>query len=405
MTAPLAGIRVLDFCWVGAGALVTQLLAEHGAEVIKVESRARPDNLRVAPPYRDDVEDLDGSGYFASRNANKKSFALNMRHPDAPAIARALADHSSIVTSNFRPGVLDRWGLSYDVLSEKNPSLIYLTMPMQGETGPHASFVGFGSTIAALAGLVYLSGAPNRTPVGTGTHYPDHVPNPGHALVALLGAIYRRRRTGEGARIELAQLESTVNVLGPAVTAAAAGGRHAERTGNRVSDAAPRGVFPCRGEDRWCAISVRSEAEWRAVARVLDRPQWLADERFATLSSRKAHEDELEADVAAATSAWEPWQLMDALQREHVPAAVVETTADLLDVDPHLAARGFWHRLDHPVMGRVVANGLPFRSTTSPTGPTSPAPLLGEHTWDIAGSLLDMDRDEFDRLTDSGVLR
>jgi len=229
----LAGLRVLDFCWIGAGALVTQTLAMHGAEVIKIESRARPDNLRVAPPVRPGTSGLDASGYFASRNAGKKSFALNLTHPDAIAIAQRLAAASSVVTSNFRPGVMERWSLSYADLGAGRPDLIYLTMPMQGATGPHSRYAGFGSTIAALSGLVAPSGLPGRLPVGTGTHYPDHVPNPGHALVALLAALVHRNRTGRGGRIELSQFESTAGLLGPAMIRYSVTGEQPAPRGNR----------------------------------------------------------------------------------------------------------------------------------------------------------------------------
>ena len=249
----LKDIRVLDFCWVGAGAFVTKLLADLGAEVIKVESRARPDNLRLSPPFRPGAEGLEGSGYFASRNSNKKSFALDMRTPKARAIALDLAARSHVLTSNFRPGVLERWGLGYADICELNPSIVYLTMPMQGADGPNSSYIGFGSTISALSGLMHLSGRPDRPPVGTGTHYPDHVPNPGHALVAVLAALYHRERTGEGQAIEVSQLESTVNVIGPAILAHSLGEPPPGRTGNRVPTASPHGTFPCL-DDQWVAV-------------------------------------------------------------------------------------------------------------------------------------------------------
>lgn len=394
---PLAGLRVLDYCWVGAGAFVTKLLADHGADVIKIESRSHPDNLRLAPPYRAGAEGLEGSGYFASRNSSKRSFALDMTHPEAPAIARRLADRCSIVTSNFRPGVMERWGLSYAELCRTNPAVIYLSMPMQGGDGPHRSFIGFGSTISALAGLVWLSGRPDRTPVGTGTHYPDHVPNPGHALVALLSAIYRREVTGEGQAIELSQLESTVNILGPAIVAASISGVPPSRMGNRSPSASPSGVYRVAGEDRWCAIVARSEREWLALADVLGHPEWATDSRYADLASRRSHEDDLDAAVDAATRDREPGELVSALQARGVAAAVVTTSADLLD-DPQLVARSFWRRMDHPVMGSIVVNRAPFRSDRDESGPRSVAPLLGQHTREIASELLGMSESETDDL-------
>jgi benzylsuccinate CoA-transferase BbsF subunit len=413
MSEILAGLRVLDFCWIGAGALVTQTLALHGAEVIKIESRARPDNLRVAPPVRPGTSGLDASGYFASRNASKKSFALNMNHPAAVSVARRLARASSVVTSNFRPGVMERWGLSYQELSAGQPDLIYLTMPMQGATGPHSRYAGFGSTIAALSGLVAPSGLPGRVPVGTGTHYPDHVPNPGHALVALLAALVHRNRTGRGGRIELSQFESTTGLLGPAVLRYSVTGNQPSARGNRVPWAAPHGVYPCLGDDTWIAISAGTEAQWAALSGVLARSEpggdgepgedLAADPRFAGLDSRREHEDALDGMVAARTARWDRWELMGRLQAAGVPASVVETTGDVFD-DPVLAARRYWRVLEHPVMGPVRNASAPHLWNGQPVSPASPAPLLGQHTEEISTDLLGLSADEYRQLVADGVL-
>ncbi|MGH3300480.1 MAG: CaiB/BaiF CoA transferase family protein [Streptosporangiaceae bacterium] len=402
MTGVLSGLRVLDFCWVGAGALVTQALALHGAEVIKIESRARPDNLRVAPPFRPGTAGLDASGYFASRNANKKSFALNMRHPAASAVARSLAESCSVVTSNFRPGVMERWGLDYDNLRTAQPGLIYLTMPMQGTTGPNSGYAGFGSTIAALAGLTQPSGLPGRVPVGTGTHYPDHVPNPGHALVALLAALVHRNRTGRGGRIELSQFESTVCMVGPALVRYSVTGEQPRRQGNHVPEAAPHGVYPCQGTDNWIAISVRTDAEWHSLAAVL-AGGLAADDRFATADGRKRHEAELDSLVGGHTARWERWALMRKLQHAGLAAGVVETAADVFD-DPVLAVRRYWRTLQHPVMGPVRCASAPHIWNGEPVAPATPAPLLGQHTEEISKDLLGMTAEEYDGLVTDGVL-
>ena len=400
MRQALAGLRVLDFCWVGAGALVTKILAEHGAEVIKIESHARPDNLRLAPPYRSGAEGLDGSGYFASRNNDKKSVTLNMQTDKGRKLALSLATRADIVANNFRPGVMERWGLGYDTVAGANPSVVYLSMPMQGSDGPNSAYIGFGSTIAALAGLVHLSGDPDRTPVGTGTHYPDHIPSPGHALVALLAAVRRRNRTGEGALVELSQLESAASVVGPALVAAGNGGPEPTRSGNRVGGHCPSGVFPCRGDDEWCAIAVRNDNEWQALAQVLALED---DPSFATVAGRREHEDEVERAISSRTQTWERHELAAALQAAHVPASPVQSSSDLLE-DPHLAARDFWRRLSHPVIGAMTTPSAPFRHDGDRTGPERSAPLLGEHTREIASSLLGLSDDEIDKLEAEHVL-
>lgn len=403
MPQPLSSLRVIDFCWIGAGALVTQALALQGAEVIKIESAVHPDNLRLSGPFRDGQRHLDGSGYFASRNSNKKSFALNMSHPKAAEIAMKLVCTGSVVTSNFRPGVMERWGLDYESVAAKNPSAIYLTMPMQGKTGPNRDYVGFGSTIAAAAGLAAASGLPDRAPIGTGTHYPDHVPNPGHALLALLAALWRRQRTGQGAEIELAQIESTINIVGPAIVATSLGARIG-RSGNRSPVAAPHGVFACQGDDSWCAISVRNGAEWEALVEVLRAPELASDPRFMTEELRKQNEEALERAIGFQTARIDRRALASDLQARGIAAAVVETTADVLH-DRNLEARGFWRQLKHPVLGEYHVGSLPFGWPGMDRGPTHAAPLLGEQTDELARTLLNLSPEEVEAYRADGLFR
>jgi benzylsuccinate CoA-transferase BbsF subunit len=397
MKDALKGLRVLDFCWVGAGALVTQALALHGAEIIKVESRSRPDNLRLSPPVRPGTEGLDASGYFASRNSNKKSFALNMSDPRALPIARQLAAASSVVTSNFRPGVMERWGLGYDDLVREQPGLVYLTMPMQGDSGPRRNYSGFGSTISALAGLVEPSGLPNRAPVGTGTHYPDHVPNPGHALVALLAVLFDRMRTGKGGRIELSQFESTVNLVGPALIRYSATGELPIRSGNQIENVSPHGVYPCEGNDAWIAIATRTQADWERLTSVLDLNGVADDPRFREISDRKQNEGALDSILSQATARYDRWVLMAKLQESGVAAGVVESVADIFQ-DPVLEARRYWRTLDHPVMGPIRLASTPHLWDGAAVQPTSPAPLLGQHTQKVASDLLGISADEYSTL-------
>jgi benzylsuccinate CoA-transferase BbsF subunit len=395
----LSDVTVLDFGWIGAGSLVTQMLALNGAQVIKVESRRRPDNLRLSPPSRPGTTGLDASGYFASRNANKKSFALNMSDERSRPIVRELLDRCSIVTSNFRPGIMERWGLDYASLKDARSDLIYLSMPMQGEVGPFREYVGFGSTISALSGLVAPSGLPGRRPVGTGTNYPDHIPNPGHALVALLAAIYRRRRTGRGGRIELSQLESTVNMMGPSLLAYSVTGEEPVAIGNRSLERCPQGVFRCQGSDEWIALSVGSDEQWERAARVLG----FSSAPFATLASRKAHEDEIEALIEAATKDADARELMVLLQREGVPVSVVNTAADVFS-DEAIVERHYWHALAHEVLGPFRVASPPFSWSEGGTAPVASAPLLGEHTFELWTQFLNKSDEEFDHLRDEGVL-
>ena len=398
----LAGLRVLDFCWIGAGAFVTRILADLGAEVIKVESRTHPDNLRLSGPHQPGAKPLEGSGYFASRNTSKKSIALNMSHPQARQIALTLASRCSIVSNNFRPGVMEKWGLGYDEVAAVNPSVIYLAMPMQGSSGPNRDYIGFGSTIAALCGLVSMAGRPGRPPLGTGTHYPDHVPNPGHALVAVLAAAFHRARTGEGQQIELAQIESTVNMLGPSVLVCAATGVLPQTNGNRRAGAVPRGVFPCAGEDVWCAIEANDDRDWQGLVDALGAPEWMRDDELKTLPGREARQGEIEARLAQETGRYSAAELVVRLQAHGVAAAKVATSADVTS-DPQLLARRYWHHVPHAEMGSVLVNLPPFRAVGEERVAPGPPPLLGEHTVEVASELLGFDETECRRLMDEKV--
>jgi benzylsuccinate CoA-transferase BbsF subunit len=398
----LAGLRVLDFCWIGAGAFVTRILADLGAEVIKVESRTHPDNLRLSGPHQPGAKPLEGSGYFASRNTSKKSIALNMSHPRARQIALTLASRCSIVSNNFRPGVMEKWGLGYGEVAAVNPSVIYLAMPMQGSSGPNRDYIGFGSTIAALCGLVSMAGRPGRPPLGTGTHYPDHVPNPGHALVAVLAAAFHRARTGEGQQIELAQIESTVNMLGPSVLACAATGVLPQTNGNRRAGAVPRGVFPCAGEDVWCAIEANDDRDWQGLVDALGAPEWMRDDELKTLPGREARQDAIETRLAQETGRYSAAELVARLQAQGVAAAKVATSADVTS-DPQLLARRYWHHVPHAEMGSVLVNLPPFRAVGEERVAPGPPPLLGEHTFEVASELLGFDETECRRLMDEKV--
>ena len=403
MNNTLSDVTVLDFCWIGAGSLVTQMLALHGATVIKVESHRRPDNLRMSPPARSGTSGLDASGYFASRNANKLSFSLNMSEERSRPIIRELLSHCSVVTSNFRPGIMERWGLDYESLRDERPDLIYLSMPMQGEQGPFREYVGFGSTIAALSGLVAPSGLPNRRPVGTGTNYPDHIPNPGHALVALLAAIYRRRRNGHGGRIELSQLESTVNMMGPSLLNYSVTGEEPSASGNRSSERCPQGVFRCRGNDEWLALSVGTDQQWRAAIAVLGLESEFGDGRCDTLAARKGCEDELEKSIEAVTILHSARDLMTRLQAVGVPASVVNSAGDVFS-DPTIEERQYWHALPHEVLGDFRLASPPFSWARGDASPTSSAPLLGEHTLTLWTEMLGRSAEEFEELRSEGVL-
>jgi len=400
---PLAVIRVADFTWIGAGSYTTKLLADFGAEVIKVESSTRMDSLRSTAPFKDGVAGINRSGYFADRNTSKRSIQLNLKHPQAPEIARALIAKSDVVANNFTPGTMEKFGLGYREVAAFKRDIIYISMSMQGSSGPDAKYVGFGLTIAALTGLQYLCGQPDRPPAGTGTNYPDHVPNPCHGAFALLAALYHKRKTGEGQYIDLAQTEPTIALLGPAVVDYTANGRVAERCGNDQGWAVPRGVYPCRGEDRWIAISVYDDEQWSAVGSVLGPFTTNPARVWRDHAVRREHKAELDRVIGERTREWDARELMRALQACGVPAGVVQNARDLIEEDAQLAHRKHWIALEHKEMGTTLYNAPPIRLSRTPATLDRSAPLLGEHTEEVCLDLLGMNRSQFDRLHASGV--
>ncbi|UBM08481.1 CaiB/BaiF CoA transferase family protein [Cupriavidus metallidurans] len=397
----LTGIRVIDFTWVGAGSFTTKLLADLGADVIKIETAARLDSLRIARPFKDRISGVNRSGYFADRNSSKRSITVNAKYEEGLGIVRRLIADADLVTNNFTPGVMEKMGLGYDSVREIRPDVVYASMSMQGITGPEKDYLGYGLIIGALTGVQHLTGLPDREPAGTGTNYPDHIPNPTHAAFAILAALRHRRRTGQGQFIDIAQTEPTLALLGPWLLNASLNGVIDERRGNTNPDMAPHGVYPCAGNDRWLAIAVANDAQWLALCEVLGivpRDGW------ARTQDRLSDREAIDPEIAARTKDRDGRELVAALQAAGVSAGAVNDAGDVLRNDPQLQARGHWVQLNHPEMGPSIYNAPPFRFSDAESTPSAPAPLLGQHTREICEDLLGLDDGEVDRLIQAGVL-
>ncbi len=402
---PLEGVRVADFSWFGAGPLAGRILANFGAEVIRVESETHIDGLRVAQPVADGKEGYNCSGYYNNFNAGKLSMTLNFNNPMALGIALRLIAKSDVVMENYAPRVFEKWGLTYDAMRAVNPNVIFLREPMMGTWGPHRDYAGFGAVLSPIAGLSYLSGYPDRTPTGIGTNYSDYVINPGHAALAMIAALRHKQRTGEGQFLEVSQLESTAAVFGQALMDYSVTGNVQIRDGNRQWNAAPHNAYPCAGDDRWLVIGCFADAEWDALVREMGDPAWAREPRFATLQQRKANETALDTLVGQWTATQNEYELMRRLQAAGVPAGVVQDARDVLDNDPHLKERGFFWYLDHPEAGRTAYDGPPLRMSKTPGTLAKPAPCLGEHTQYVCRDIIGMDDDEVAEMVMAGVLQ
>ncbi|MCR2828217.1 CaiB/BaiF CoA transferase family protein [Microbacterium sp. zg.Y909] len=390
MRRPLTGVRVIDFSWVGAGSYATKILADLGAEVIKIESTKKVDGIRLSPPFAGGQSGVNRSGYFADRNTSKRSMLLNLKEPAAVDIALRLVAQAELVCNNFSAGVMDRLGLGYEAVAQVNPRIIYLSMSMNGDSGPERHARGYGAMMSAITGLHHLSGIPGLAPAGTGTNYPDHIPNPGHAAFAMLAALRHSRRTGRGQRIDMAQTEAMLATLGPELLDWTVNGNDRDPLGNSGEGLYWQDVLPTAGDDDWIAISTPTSREWDAL---------LATLGLAAGSSR----EHALGDVATAVAARGNRELAEALQAAGIPAAPVLSPPEVI-ADPQLTHREHWRILDHPEMGRTLYNGQPFRFARHEVQPTRPAPLLGQHTDEICEQLLGLSPQEIADLRTTDIL-
>ncbi|MCY3882460.1 MAG: CoA transferase [Chloroflexi bacterium] len=396
------GIRVADFSWVGVGPNSTQVLAWHGAEVIRVESTLKLDTFRSGGPRPGNDANPDGSAYWANHNRDKLGVQINLRTPGGLEAAKRLIAASDVVTESFTPGFMKRVGLDYESVRAINPDVIMMSMSMEGQDGPHAQFRGFGLILQAAAGITGFTSWPDRPPTGTGVAYTDWVAMH-FAASSLLAALDHRERTGEGQYIDLSQLEAMTYALDGALVAALNGGAETVANGNRHPEVAPHGVFACAGNDRWCAISVMSDEQWAALCEAVGQDDWAADEGLRSAAGRKRREDELEAGLSAWFGERTAEEAQGRLQAAGVPAHLVATMADI-EEDPQLTARGHFWKTDHPVIGPLRYDGAAYLLSETRAGPNKPAPLLGQHTEQVFREVLGYGEEELAELVASGAL-
>lgn len=393
----LDGIRVCDFSWVGAGPRATKELADHGAEVIKIESALRPDPARRAPPFVNGTG-LDSSAFFVMSNTSKKSVALNLSDSRGVDIARRIALESDMVVENFGKGYLDRIGLGWPDLSTERPDLVMVSVSIAGRTGPLSDFRGYGNSAAATSAQAFLTGFPDGPPHLTNYAFGD-VATPLFAAVAMMGALEYRRRTGNGIYVDVSQLESMVQLLSPAFLAEAAGIPQTA-IGNRSSWSAPNGVFRCLGEDAWVAVSIETDAHWAAFLHLAGIE---GDPNLETVEGRLSRPKDAEDCIAKWTSARTRGEAADLLLASGIPAAPVQNGKEVSE-DPQLLHRKIAEVREHPVIGDIRHVAPAFTLSRTPSS-VSVAPCLGQDTDDLLSHLLGISEEERRQLYSEGVLR
>jgi benzylsuccinate CoA-transferase BbsF subunit len=405
MVQALQDLRVVEFSAGMAGPWVGRFMAYCGAEVIRVESKKRPDVVRLyIPPWAPEMGTQPQlSPWFTDWNAGKLFVALDLTQPKAVELCKRLVAKCDVVVENYSAGVMEKLGLGYTALRRVKSDLIMFSTSGYGDSGPCHRYVTWGPNIETLAGLSTLSGFPGRECTMTQYAYPDPL-SALHGLFAVMCALDYRVRTGRGQYINLSQFEATVGGIGHLMMEYLVNGREPKQLGNRSLHAAPHGCYRCKGEDRWCVISVLSEAEWEKLCGVLGQPDWIRDSRFATLSARLKHAEELDALIEGWTARREPYDVMNALQEAGVAAGVVQNTEDQMQRDRQLATRQFFEEIDHLEKGKVVATGIPLGLTGTPgrTGRTGAA--MGQDNAYVFGELLGMTPQEIQQSIEAGAI-
>ncbi|HET8562422.1 MAG TPA: CoA transferase, partial [Candidatus Binatia bacterium] len=397
---PLKGMRIVSFDHVLAGPYGTTILAELGADLIKVESRKGG-----LDPFRffGTGEDPNLSPRFLEFNRNKRSLSVNLKHPSGPPIILDLVRHSDAVIDNFSLDVMAKLGLSYEHLCRVKPDIVTLRMPGLGATGSRRHYSTVGNTITAFTGMTYLWNHPgrNEAPVGSQLVYPDYVAGVMAAALIIAGVLYRDRQQ-QGAAIDLSQAEATAYMIGGSLMEAKALGRDPEPMGNRSPFAAPHGCYRCKGEDRWCAIAVENDEQWRLFAETL-RAEFEQDQRFKTLDGRLQYQDELDRLIERWTRDRDCYEVMAALQRVGVPCGVVQNGADLA-ADPHLRQRGFLVEVENQRLGRVVLPSFPLRLANANLEPKWEFPELGRDNEAVLRGVLGYSEEKIKELGSAGVM-
>lgn len=409
MSGPLAGLRGIVLTQAWAGSWCTSLLGLMGADVVQIEVRRRPDSWRGAydAPLAAKLHEVETAKHpwncnflYNSVNLNKRCVTLDLQRPEGIATFRALLPFADFVAENFSPRVLGNLGIDYEAMRKIRPDVILCSLSAYGHSGRWTNVPGIGGTIEPTAGMSALLGYPGGPPQNSGQMYPDAVAAL-NATGAIAAAIHYRDRTGEGQYIDLSMQEANLVFASEAALEYLRTGRQRERMGNRHPAFAPHGIYPCAGTERWAAIACESDTDWDALKKAL-AAQDLDDPRFATLAQRKANEDALDAAIAAATAPCDRDELVAGLVAAGLPAAPV-LNAHEIAADVGLRERGTIAEVAHPEAGRWPQAIAPWQFARAGAPPVRPAPLLGEHTFEVLSELLGTTRKEYDALVAAGI--
>ena len=404
---PLHGVRVVEMGQLIAIPFAMKLLADMGAQVIRLESTGRLESYRSDSVYQNEIhgEFWNRGANFYEQNRNKLGITLDLARTEGLDILRRLIAVSDVFAENFTPRVIRNFGLEYADLRRIKPDIIMVSSTGYGFSGPWANFGATGPATEGASGLAYTTGYAGGPPVMAEIPYVDYTAGE-HTVFAVMAALMSRLRTGEGQFIDVSQTQAAAATIPEAILDFAANGRAPARIGNADPVMAPHGCYPCSGEDRWIVIAVSGDSEWLGLCEVLGRGDWAADSRFSGSLGRLRHQEELEGMLAETTATWDAHRLMAALQAAGVPAGAVLDSKDLL-FDPHLRERRFYEVVrHHPSTGMppLPYAGRPWKLSETPSVPSKPAPLMGEHNEFVLRELLGLTGPDITRLEEEGVI-
>lgn len=392
----LEGIRVLDLTWALAGPAASRILADHGAEVLKLESERSMDPSRVGGPWLHGINTSpDGGGSFALLNRNKRSATLNLKSARGKELFKQLVAISDVVVNNYSAGVMKRFGLGYEELRRINPRIVMAELSGFGQTGPYSGYVAYGQSVMALAGAYELTGYPDQAPVMPAYTYADFA-SPTIGAFAIMAALIWRQTSNVGQYIDVSQLQVAASLVSESQFAALVNGDNPTRAGNAEPGTLVHDCYRCLGEDQWCVIVVRSDEEWSRLREIIGPA--LPVEAFGrdTIAVDRAIESWTELRNAA--------EVMETLQGVGIEAARVQSVRETVDDDAHLAARGYYETYDHLLGEKAMMDGVPFKMSETPAHVRRPGPVYGSDNDYVFGELLGLSDDEILALRESGVI-
>ena len=384
--APLTGIRVLDFTHVLAGPFCTRLLADLGADVVRVESSKHPDH-----PWPSAYISKDGRhASYLNTNRSKRSIAIDLKNDAGRTIASRLAAVADVVIENFSAGVMERLKLDYTTLQRPNPGLIYVSMSGYGHDGPRREWTSMNMNLQGYSGLMMVTGSETDPPTAISNSWNDYIGGL-HACFGILQAVDKRTTNGKGARIDLSQFECSASMIGPLLLSAAVNKTVPLRRGNRSAVCAPQGVYRCAGRDEWCSLSVETDAQWKALLQTMGAEEWGSDSRFSDVAGRMRHHDEIDRRIEAWTQPLANAEVERRLKAVGVPSARMRRIKDVIESE---GAATVFAKMEEPRVGTMLTTRLPFSFDSNSLPPPRKAPSLGENTAEVLREWLNLSNDE-----------